>query len=918
MTSNSTTSKKWAYIAASLVAAGVAVSVPEVEAATWNTSGAATVNVNNAGWNNGVGGTGTVNNGIDNFTFGAAGHSLTFSGVASSVTSITTIAGWPGGTVTFSNGGTLATGAITSMGTVNVNGGGVINTGGNIGTGTLSLTSGTLSVTGNINASTSITTSAGTTLTASDLAGTASSTIAGTHNITGAANLGTGYQLNGGTLRTTAAGTTAAGNISLINDSKIDTGSGGLTLSGIISGAAGNDLIKEGLNTLTLTNANTYFGATIINEGTVALTGNGTIANSSVVNLAGGAATFDISGITSSATATIHGLAGVAGTTVNLGTKTLAVGDATSTTFAGKIIGTGNLQKEGAGTLTLSGNNTYTGATIISAGTLALSGTGSITTSSRVELDASGAGLDISATTAGATVNKLTGVAGSKVVLGGQTLTVNNAIATDDTIFGGVISGTGNLVKDGAGKLTLTGANTYNGNTTINAGTLYIANDGSLGSGSYGGVITIAGTSVLHMNQAADQTLSGKITGAGSLTKDGTKTLTLTSANNTYTGVTTVTGGTLELTGVGSIAGSSKLDLSGGAEFDISGTTAGATVKALSGVAGTHVTLGTHTLTVGDATSTTFAGVVAGAGGSIIKEGAGKLTLAGPNTYTGTTTVNAGILELSNVNAYKGATTIGAGATLELTGAGDISQSSGVTLGNGATFDIDNLTGIGTTIQGLNSTFATSVVALGTKNLIIDCDTADSSYDGKFTGDGDLIKSGSKTLTLNNLAPYAGSGAISITDGTLEIAGALGTLAGTEYTYTGNIANDGTLKMNQTVNQTLSGTISGIGSLEKSGPGMLTLSSPVANTYSGGTTVLGGILSISNDNHLGPVPATALAGKDNVKLLDSGMLLVTEDVTLHANRGVELGAGGGTIAAVGTVGTPATYKKLTVEGVIIL
>src|SRR6185369_3269231 len=169
--------------------------------------------------------------------------------------------------------------------------------------------------------------------------------------------------------------------------------------------------------------------------------------------------------------------------------------------------------------------------TTINGGKLALSGSGSIATSSKVDVANAAGTFDISATTAGATITSLTGVANSHVTLGAQTLTLSNA---NDT-YAGIIQGTGGL--------------------TLTAGT---------------------------------QTLAGA---------------------NTYSGATTINGGTLALSGAGSIA-SSKVDVANAAgTFDISATTAGATVKSLAGVLNSHVTLGAQTLTLSNAADS-YAGII--------------------------------------------------------------------------------------------------------------------------------------------------------------------------------------------------------------------------------------------------------------------------------------------------------------------
>ena len=230
------------------------------------------------------------------------------------------------------------------------------------------------------------------------------------------------------------------------------------------------------------------------------------------------------------------------------------------------------------------------------------------------------------------------GTAGALVKLDTQ----GNAI-----VFAGRIAGTGGINKSGTGALTLTDNNTYTGNTVVSAGTLSIGSDNNIGSGVNtlnGGTLKLTGTAyskswVLDSGGGSIETtsvgaiLSGILSGTGNLTKTGAGTLTL-HGNNTYIGAATVSAGVL----TGNIANGANLTVAGGATYD--GTGAARFVNTLSG--GGSI-INTHGLT---AQGGTFSGIISGAG-SLIKEGAGTLTLSGANIYTGVTELRAGALVLS-------------------------------------------------------------------------------------------------------------------------------------------------------------------------------------------------------------------------------------------------------------------------------
>jgi autotransporter-associated beta strand protein len=239
-----------------------------------------------------------------------------------------------------------------------------------------------------------------------------------------------------------------------------------------------------------------------------------------------------------------------------------------SGTFDGKIIDSGNLTKNDSGTLTLSGENTYSGETKIDAGTLALSVSGTIKESSKVTI-ANGATFNISNLTSGSTalVKELSGSTNAEIVLGG------NSLSVEEGSFAGKIIGTGGLTKITDETLTLSGANTYEGETKINAGNLNLTGAGSIaassgvnftGAGTFDiSNLTGTDTTIKALNSTTSGTVAlstdkelkvtggsfaGTITGTGTFTKENSNTLTLT--NNepfTHTSTVKITGGTLQL-----------------------------------------------------------------------------------------------------------------------------------------------------------------------------------------------------------------------------------------------------------------------------------------------------------------------------------------------------------------------------------
>jgi autotransporter-associated beta strand protein len=844
------------------------------------------------------------------------GYSLIF-GSATSNSSVTftnaidisggTIAGGTAASILVGNNGNAA-GSLATMSGV-ISGNGDLSIGGGGFNGTLNLTahntytgatvvnSGTLMLSGagSIASSSSLTLGSGATLDISQTtAGTTIPTLVGS----GTVSLG-GQEL------TVANGGVFSGVLA-------DGGAGG--------GTKGSLIVAGG--TLTLLGTNTYTGDTTINLGaTLALSGGGSISNSSPV-IANG--TFDISQLALGTSITT--LAGSGH--VSLGSNVLVI-TAGSTTFSGVIAdggiagGTGGALVVTGGTQTLSGVNTYTGVTIVgSGGTLALTGGGSIATSNAVAVVGT---FDISQTTTGASIQTLLGT--GTVALGSKTLTITNSSTTFDGAItdGGIGGGTGGNLHLAGGILTLTGTNTYTGTTTIDATTtLALQGGGSIATSSnvidngtfdisqtaLGAAIkTLSGNGKMLLGAkllnitAGSTTFSGVIAdggiggGAGGrlAVTGGTQTLT---GVNTYTGGTLVdTGATLALSGSGSIATSAYVNAVG--TFDISQTTAGASIITLTGAG--KVALGAQELTITNG-STTFAGVLADGGigggtkGSLIVSG-GTQTLTGVNTYTGDTTIAPN--------------PVGGTATLALAGSGSIATSSVVAIATGGTFDISQSTVGGAAIMTLADAGASPSghVALGAQTLFITNGSTTFSgviADGGIGGGiaGNLVVSGG-TQTLAGVNTYTGvteiapnplggtatlaligNGSIATsslvfvaTGGTFDISGtnagaSITTLSGngsvvlgsqTLTVTAGGAGPDGTNPAGM-----FAGVISGLGGMAITGGHQELLG---VNTYQGGTSVTNSaILSVNNSASLGASTSTLT--------LNNGMLVVDGSITI--------------------------------------
>ena len=700
------------------------------------------------------------------------------------------------------------------------------------------------------------------------------------------------------------------------------------TFHGIISGIG--SLTKTGSGILTFTGANTYSGGTIINNGTISISEDANLGTGNITFDPSGNSELEITGdITSSKNITLN----ASGTIQVNGGSMLS-----SLTLTGMISGgSGNiLTKSGDGILTLEGTNSYSGGTVISSGTLALShassiGTGFLTINNADDTSV----FDISQlTNGGVTIGDLTTAGPTTISLGSNTLTIkptNPSTICQGPIEDGGINPTtgGSVIIEGASetKITFEGTNTYTGGTTIDSGTLQIANDDNLG---IGGAITFGspGTGILEItsgpfstsrlihldangsispDSGISATFSGVIDGT-SLTQIGLGTTTLT-GDNTYTGGTFCYEGTLALKDAGTIGGGSLLlsNTTGSPTFDISQATAGISITDLTAASGTTIALGANALTIQPTISTNCAskiqdtGLGSGSGGSLIVDGATgtTLTLSGPNIYTGGTTIEQGTLAVSsdsNLGASSGTITL-EGGILEITSAAFTTTARDVHLNGSGRILTDS--GVGITFSGtINELSSSSLTKDGDGTLTL---TAANPYSGGTTVlEGTLALSASGTigtgsLTLTNTDNTTKFDITQLTPSTGISVTNLATDTGTTISLgskTLTVSPNSFAVCNSVIQDTGIGSGTG-GKLVLDGTALATLPLTGMNTYTGGTTINGGTLSLSGYGTIGTGGLTLNDNSETSTFDISGISPATSylisDVNGDANTFIELG-----------------------------
>jgi len=528
-------------------------------------------------------------------------------------------------------------------------------------------------------------------------------------------------------------------------------------------------LTKSGSGTLTVATSNSYSGNTFFKAGTLQIgsasaLGSGTLAWSGGTLSSDGAGTRSIanpialSGNVGLGDAVNNGPLSLTGKISLSASSRLTVNSAA--TLSSAVSGTGfGITKAGAGVLTLSANNPFTGGVILETGQLNINNYGALGTSAGTFTIADTSTID-NATASAITLTtnnpqawnadftflgtQALNLGTGAVTLGGnRQVTVNASTLT----VGGAIGGNYSLTKAGAGALTLSGSNTYSGGTVLAAGRLNIGNAIALGSGGLtiagsstldntagiavtlgnnisqawnadftflgtqalnlgAGAVTLGGNRQVTIN-ASTLTVGGAIGGNYSLTKAGTGTLTL-SGSNTYSGGTMLSAGRLNInnpaalsSGTLTISGASTLGDTTSAAITLSNNPPQIWNANLTFAGSQDLNLGTGSVTLGGSRQVTVSSNTLTVGGpiggnySLTKSGSGTLLLSGSNTYTGPTTVSQGKLLVDGwlTNSAVG---VNSGGTLGGTGSltsGTISSGGHLSPGDSSTPGIMNLSG---------------------------------------------------------------------------------------------------------------------------------------------------------------------------------------------------------------------------------
>ncbi len=532
--------------------------------------------------------------------------------------------------------------------------------------------------------------------------------------------------------------------------------------SGNITNSTGTvSVTKSNSSTWTLAGNNTYTGNTTVSVGTLVLSGannNGSTATTSVSN----GATLQLqanNGNTSNFTTASTALGAASGKLSLANGSTLQLRSDTNVTFNG----TDALGGLNGLTITIDVNNITAGTTngatnggtqnqtlSLASATTVIGTTGqfNITGGDGYTLafgplqtgNGTGQTETFNPTSASVTIasyNNGTGASNTLALAG---------TSTGNAVLGAIANSTGSLAltKSGASTWTLTGANTYGGATTISAGTLQLGNGGATGSLSTSSTITDNGIFVINRSNAVSQGTdfsTAAITGAGGFTQAGSGATTLNVAN-TFSGLTTVSAGELDLNATAGQAIAGNLTVSGGTAKLLQASQINS-AKNLVVSGGTFNLQGFNQTMAG---VQLVSGSISGSGGTLtstsdfdMQSGSVSAKLAGSVGLTKTT---GGTVTLSGANTYNGATTVSAGA-LNFAGSGSLGS---VSVADSATLGAKLSSTSASVVAATNLTFGTS----GPSTFALDFNSLSNPSVAVVALSGTLTVNGTVNLSLAN------------------------------------------------------------------------------------------------------------------------------------------------------------------------
>lgn len=634
-----------------------------------------------------------------------------------------------------------------------------------------------------------------------------------------------------------------------------------LTVSGAVGGSG--PLTKNGTGTLSLTSAaNTFSGGLTVNAGAITAVGGG--LGSGTVSVTA-ASTFNVSG-TAATFANNFSIGSFAGN------WTLATPNTSSTVINGNISGGGASTvlffQGGAsgntGALTLNGTNTFAGTINVQRGPLILGNSSAAGTATIL--------LDSNSPPAGALQLGNFTIANNLQLRSGASVGVATGnSATISGVVSNIASNTTAFVKVGDGTLTLTGANTYTGATNVNAGTLQIGSGGTVGT-IPATAVAIASGATLAVNRSDAITVGGAVSGAGSLRKSGGGTLTL-SGTNSFAGGTTWEAGSISIAS-GSGLGTGTVTLTGTAArtLTVANTAAQTFAPAIvlpAPASATSYTIVKNSSGIATGTNLDLTGIISGGGpnatlffnSGTASDYTTSYTLSGANTFRGRININRGALIVGNAS--------GLGDPVNLV---RLDANQNLTLGN-LRFNLP--------MTVPNPIELVATYPINTNEHAV-------TAAGVVSGGGALRKLGTGTLSLTATNTY--SGGTIIDTGTLAIGA-----GGATGSFSGNVTNNAALAFNRSDAVSFSGVISGSGAVRKLAGGTTTLTA--ANTYSGGTFVEAGTLTLG--------AAASLASSSIV--VSPGATFDFSALAGGLTRGAGQSLGGsGTVVGAMTIGSGGT------------